>query len=162
MIVVCNATPIIALAAVGRLDLLRAVYGEVIIPDAVFHEIAVAGAGEPGASEVAEAGWIKRQTVRNASLVNALGLELDLGEAESIALAVETSAGLILLDERLGRHAAARLGLTVIGTLGVLVAAKDRVLITAVRPLLDALRVQAGFWISDELYSAVLNVAGER
>ena len=161
MIVVCNATPIIALAAVGQLDLLRAVYGEILIPDDVFHEVAVAGAGEPGAHEVTEAGWIKRQTVHNAALVNALGLELDLGEAEAIALAVEQSAGLILLDERRGRHAAARLGLTVAGTLGVLIAAKDRGLLALVRPVLDALRMQAGFWIGDELHGAVLQVAGE-
>ena len=161
MIVVCNATPVIALAAVGQLDLLRAVYGEINIPDAVFHEVTIAGAGEPGAREVTAAAWIKRQPVRNRTLVNALGLELDLGEAEAIALALETSAGLILLDERLGRHAAMRLGLTVAGTLGVLIAAKDRGLIAALRPVLDALRVQAGFWIGGELHDAVLKAAGE-
>ena len=161
MIVVCNATPLIALAAVGQFDLLRAVYGEINIPDAVFQEVVVTGAGEAGATEVSTAIWIKRHTVRNTALVQALELELDAGEAEAIALAVEQSAGLILLDERPGRHAAARLGLTMTGTLGVLITAKDRGLLASVRPVLDALRVQAGFWIGDDLHAAVLKVAGE-
>ena len=161
MIVVCNATPVIALAAVGRLELLRAVYGEINIPDAVFHEVAVTGAGEPGAREITEASWIKRHTVRNTALISALALELDAGEAEAIALALDLTAGLILLDERRGRHAAARLGLNVAGTLGVLIAAKDRGLLGSVRPVLDELRVRAGFWIGDELHSAVLKIAGE-
>lgn len=94
-------------------------------------------------------------------LVDALGLELDKGEAESIALAMEGAADLILLDEQLGRHAAARLGLTMIGTLGVLIAAKDRGLITTVANELDALRDKAGFWIGDDLYRAVLGAAGD-
>lgn len=161
MIVVCNATPLIALAAVGRLDLLRALYGEILIPEAVFREVVVVGSGEAGEREVSTAIWIKRHTVRNSALVKALELELDAGEAEAIALAVEQAAGLVLLDERRGRHAASRLELTVAGTLGVLIAAKDRGLLTSMRPLLDALRTQAGFWIGDELYAAVLRAAGE-
>ena len=94
-------------------------------------------------------------------MATALRLELDAGEAEAIALAVESNANLILLDERLGRRAAHRLGLTVVGTLGVLIAAKDRGLLAAVRPVLDALRADAGFWITDELYNAVLKAANE-
>ncbi len=131
------------------------------IPDAVFEEITVAGAGEPGAREIAQATWVKRQSVRNTPLVTALRLELDAGEAEAIALAIETDADLILLDERIGRRAAQRLGLTAVGTLGVLIAAKDRGLLAAVRPVLDALRVDAGFWIADDLYSAVIKTANE-
>ena len=78
-----------------------------------------------------------------------------------IALAVECQADLILLDELAGRRAAQRMGLTVTGTLGVLIAAKDRGLLASVRPLLDALRVNAGFWIGDPLYNAALAAAGE-
>ena len=87
-------------------------------------------------------------------------LELAAGEAEAIALAVESGANLIVLDER-GRRAAQRLGLPVIGTLGVLIAAKDRGLLAAVRPVLGALRADAGFWIADDLYTAVINAANE-
>ena len=125
MIVVSNTSPLIALARAGRLDLLQAIHGEIIVPDAVFNEITVAGAGEPGAHEVATMSWIKRQPALNRQLVNALGLDLDAGEAEAIALAMECQADLILLDERMGRHAAQRMGLKVTGTLGILIAAKD-------------------------------------
>ena len=161
MIVVSNTSPLITLARAGRLDLLHAVHGDIIIPDAVFDEITVAGAGEPGAHEVATSAWIKRRPALNAPLVNALGLELDAGESEAIALAIECQADLILLDERMGRQAARRMGLTVTGTLGVLIAAKDRGLLDSVRPLLDALRVNAGFWIGDDLYNAVLAAVSE-
>ncbi len=161
MLVVCNTSPIVALARAGRLDLLHAVYGEIVVPEAVFHEITVAGAGEPGAREVVAAAWIKRKPALNLSLTNALGLELDAGEAEAIALAVECRADLILLDERIGRHAAQRMGLAVSGTLGILIAARDRGLLAPVRPLLDALRTDAGFWIGDALYNAVLSAVNE-
>lgn len=162
MTVVCNTSPIVALARAGYLDMLRAVHGEIIIPDAVFNEITVAGAGEPGALEVNTAAWIRRRAALDARLVTALGLELDAGEAEAIALAIECNADLILLDERAGRHAAQRMGLTVTGTLGVLIAAKDRSHLTSLRPVLDALRTEAGFWISDALYVEVLSAAGEQ
>ncbi len=161
MIVVSNTSPLIALARAGRLDLLQAIHGEIIVPDAVFNEITVAGAGEPGAHEVVTTSWIKRQPALNRQLVNALGLDLDAGEAEAIALAMECQADLILLDERMGRHAAQRMGLKVTGTLGILIAAKDRGLLASVRPLLDALRADAGFWIGDALYDAVVVAAKE-
>ena len=160
MLVVCNTSPIVALARASRLDLLHAVYGEIVVPEALFHEVTIAGAGEPGAREVAAA-WIKRRPALNLSLTNALGLELDAGEAEAIALAVECRADLILLDERIGRHVARRMGLTVSETLGILIAARDRGLLAPVRPLLDALRTDAGFWIGDALYNAVLAAVNE-
>lgn len=121
----------------------------------------MAGAGEPGAHEITTVSWIKRQPALNRQLVNALGLDLDAGEAEAIALAMECQADLILLDERMGRHAAQRMALKVTGTLGILIAAKDRGLLPSVRPLLDALRADAGFWIGDALYGAVVAAAGE-
>ena len=161
MIVVSNTSPIIALAGIRQLDLLRAVHGEILVPDAVFDEITVAGAGQPGAREVAAAEWIKRRPALDAPLVNALSLELDAGEAQAIALAVEVRADLILLDERRGRRAAQRLGLTIAGTLGVLIAAKDRGVLAHVRPMLDALRADAGFWIGDDLYNAAVAAANE-
>lgn len=161
MVVVCDTSPIIALAGVGQLDLLRGLYTQILVPNAVYHEATVAGAGEAGSREIAAAPWVKCRPVRNTSLVTALRLELDDGEAEAIALAVESSAGLILLDERRGRRAAQHLGLRVVGTLGVLIAAKDSGLLAAVRPVLQALRVDAGFWIADDLFNTVVVAAGE-
>ena len=95
------------------------------------------------------------------NLVASLQLELDDGEAEAIALAVELKADLILLDERKGRVIAARLGLRFIGLLGMLVEAKHRSLISAVRPIMNDLIGKAGLWIGQELYDYILQVAGE-
>ena len=86
---------------------------------------------------------------------------LDLGEAEAIALAVETQADRVLIDERQGRLVAARLNLRYTGILGVLVEAKSQGLITEVKPLLDALINQAGFWVAKPLYNRVLRFVDE-
>jgi len=99
--------------------------------------------------------------VADRNLVASLQLELDDGEAEAIALAVELKADLILLDERKGRVIAARLGLRFIGLLGMLVEAKHRSLISAVRPIMNDLIGKAGFWIGQELYDYILQVAEE-
>jgi predicted nucleic acid-binding protein len=161
MIVVSNASPIVNLAAVGQLGLLRQLYGQVLIPQAVHKEIVIAGRGRPGATEVETFDWIETRRVTDWIVVASLQLELDEGEAEAIALAAELKADLLLLDERKGRVVASRLGLKFVGLLGVLVEAKHKGLILAVRPVLDNLISKAGFWISRDLYEHVLQAAGE-
>jgi predicted nucleic acid-binding protein len=161
MIVVSNASPIVNLAAVGQLDLLRQLYGQVLIPQAVHKEIVIAGRGQSGATEVETFDWIESRRVTDWIAVASLQLELDEGEAEAIALAAELKADLLLLDERKGRVVASRLGLKFVGLLGVLVEAKHKGLILAVRPVLDNLISKAGFWISRDLYEHVLQAAGE-
>lgn len=162
MIVVSDASPLISLAAIGQLEVLRRLYNRVIIPDAVYREIVGGDPGLPGASEVKALEWIAAQAVRNDALVRALLVELDRGEAEAIALAVEIQAGLVLIDERRARAAASRLGLNVVGVLGVLVEAKQKALMPQLKPVLDALITQAGFWMSPELYERILQTVGER
>jgi hypothetical protein len=110
---------------------------------------------------VHDASWIRRESVQHIPLVHALTLSLDVGEAEAIALALERDADLVLLDERRGRQQAERMGLTITGTLGVLVEAKRQNLLEQVRPILDALRAEADFWIADALYQRVLDLVGE-
>ena len=87
--------------------------------------------------------------------------ELDVGEAEAIALAVEIQADQVLIDERRGRLVAARFNLRCTGILGILVEAKSQGLIAEVKPLLDALVNEAGFWIAKPLYNSVLRLADE-
>lgn len=159
--VISNTSPIINLACIGHLDLLPQLYGTVVIPTAVFHEITSASPHAPGAAEIRTADWICRHTVVNRALVTALKLELDSGESEVIACALEYQAQLLLMDERRGRKIAQRFGLTFMGLLGVLVLAKRQKLITRVQPLLNKLRHDAGFWISDALYVRVLQEVAE-
>ncbi|MBR8834591.1 MAG: DUF3368 domain-containing protein [Stigonema ocellatum SAG 48.90 = DSM 106950] len=80
---------------------------------------------------------------------------------EAIALALETGEQRILLDEREARQVAQSLGLQVIGTLGILLLAKNRGIITQVQPLLDAMMDTAQYWVSRTLYKQVLQQAGE-
>jgi hypothetical protein len=157
--VVSNASPIINLAAIGHLDLLRALYETVSIPDAVRREITRFD-DQPGADAVRTLDWITTRVCPRPDLAAALRGELDAGEAEAIALAVATDA-LLLIDERAGRRAAARLGVTRLGLLGMLVDAKKQGHVSAVRPLLHALRQDAGFWISDALHERVLAAVDE-
>lgn len=161
MVVVSDASAVINLAVIGHLDLLHQLFGQVLIPQAVFDEIVVVGAGQPGAEEVTQRPWIESRQVTDRSLVEGLRIELDLGEAEAIALARETGCDLLLIDERRGRTVAERLGLPRLGLLGVLVQAKRAGEIQAIRPLLDALRDEAGFWVREDLYRRVLEAAGE-
>ena len=93
--------------------------------------------------------------------MNILRRDLDRGEAESIALALELKADLLLLDEKDGRHIAQQAGLTVVGVVGMLLEAKAKGYLTAVRPYIEALRQQAGFYLHLRVYQAALRFANE-
>ena len=162
MIVVSDTSPINNLAAIAHLHLLHELYGTILIPEAVYRELTAPDFPVAGSIEVQTLDWIEMRTVSNRTLVNALGSELDEGEAEAIALAVELQAQQLLMDERRGRMVAARFDLNYTGILGLLVEAKSRGLIPEVRSLLDALRNQAGFWIREDLYWRVLEQVDER
>lgn len=160
MIVVSNTSPITNLHAVGELGVLRSLYGAIYIPPAVFQELQAGLERGAHPSLEAESDWLLLHRVRgNISLVG--GTQLDLGEREAITLAVQMHADLILLDDWVGRRVARAQGLQVMGTLGVLIAAKRSGVLPAVRPVLDNLIQQAGFWVSEALYQQVLTAAGE-
>lgn len=161
MNVVSDASPLINLARIGELDLLHRLYGDLLIPDAVWREVVIKGAGQPGAEEVRAVSWIKTRDVVNEHLVRALRQDLDAGEAEAIALALEVEADLLLMDERLGRDTAQHLGVRYMGLIGVLIGAKWNGWIRAIRPRLDMLRDEANFRVSDALYARVLQDEGE-
>ncbi len=161
MIIISDSSPLINLAVIGQLHLLQRLYGRVIIPQAVYEEIVIEGARQAGATEVAQADWIDIKQIINRPLVTSLEGELDRGEAEAIVLAVELEDALLLIDERKGRMVANRLGVHSIGLLGILIKAKHEGMISAVGLIMDELRAKAGFWIGDDLYDYVLQVAGE-
>ena len=159
-LVVVNTTPIIALSLIGELDLLRRLYGQVLVPSAVEAEVLAGGRDGIGSSELMEASWLRVASLQDARRADLLA-DLDRGEAEVIALAQELNADLVVIDERLARLHAKRLGLTLTGTLGVLLKAKQLGHVQAVAPLIDRLR-QGGIHLSDVVVAEVLALADER
>lgn len=160
MTVICNATPLINFAAINRLDILQAVFGTIVIPQAVYNE--TTGSGFLSSQFILQAiasGWLQVHPVSNIAF--SIPPELDHGERETIALALETSELNILLDEREARQVAKNLGLQVIGTLGILLLAKNRKIIPQVQPLLDAMIDIAQYWVNATLYKQVLQQTGE-
>ena len=138
-----NASPLINLARIGQLDLLPQLYGELTLPEAVWHEVVVGGSGQSGADKTGSASGVRVQSASNRHLVQALRQELDAGEAEAIAL--ELDAEFLLLDEQLGRDTAQHMGVRSVGLIGVLVEAKHKGIVSGIQPWLDALRDVAGF-----------------
>jgi hypothetical protein len=127
----------------------------------VTSELSFGGGTWPGFTEVNSAEWVHIEQVGNRVLVDALRLDLDFGEAETIALALEMQADLVLLDEAAARYAARHFDLRVMGVVGLLVQAKKLNLITEIRSHLDALRQQAGFYLGEPVYLHALDMVGE-
>jgi len=149
--VVCNASPLIALEQIGQLEILRRVFGTLFVPPAVAAEVA---------PTVVLPEWVRLRTLVQGIGPIVLGASLGRGESEAIGLALEIHAGLIILDDRPARRLAQALRLPVIGTLGILLAAKRRGLLVAVKPCLDQLLAH-DFRISPSLYSQVIRDADE-
>ena len=118
-----------------------------------------------GAEEAASYSWIETKSVTDSKTNRLLAVSfqnnLDEGESEAILLALELSADLILMDERLGRSVAKQVGLKVTGVIGILLEAKEKKLIDEVRPILNSLRTEAGFRIAKSLYEQTLRIAQE-
>ena len=160
-VAISHTSPLTHLAAIGQFDRLQPLFGELLIAEAVWEELNAGGKFWPGRNEGVGAHWITRQTVANRPLVTALLEHLDRGEAETIALAMEHQPPLILMDEKEGRHTAQRFGLKTVGVVGILLEAHSRGLIVRVGPLLDRLRRDAGFFLSDRVGQAACEFCGE-
>lgn len=156
MLVVSNSTPLMHLPAMGELDILRVLFGEIHIPEAVYEEVVVRGAGKPGAVEVAQADWVKRHRVDNTLAVLMLQDQLDPGEAECIVLAVEIGADMVILDDGGARLDVEARGLKVVGTVGVLLRADEEGLVRFPEAL-DAL-LATGFRLRPSEYRRVLDL----
>lgn len=159
MTIVADAGPIISFARAGRLDLLRQIVSELIIPETVFEEIVVRGRGKPGADQVQHGLWIKRTKVQDRSVLEQMPGKLNSGEREAIAVAKEIGSYL-LVDEIEARKEADRRGVLCIGSLRILKEAKDRGIITKAKPVLDEL-IASGTYLSDDLYRGFLREVRE-
>lgn len=156
MIIVTDAGPLIYLAGGGQLHLLRVLYDRVVVPRIVFDEVTVAGTGLVGATDVAAADWLEiSDRAADPDLLGAL----DPGEAAAIPLAAELRA-VLLADDSAARAVAAERGIAVVGSLGVLLAAKRRGHLDAVKPVLDRM-VVLGMFVAPALRAHVLALAGE-
>lgn len=161
MITVSNATPLIGLATINQFDLLFHLFGKVHISQAVYQEVVTFGREIGGAKrEVLASTWIEIMMVKDRLAVNVLLDELDLGEAETIVLACEMRADWTLMDERKGRRKLSQLDLNKIGTLGILLKAKQIGLLSVIKPEIERLH-QQGFSLSQTVIDTILHQANE-
>ena len=163
MIVVSNASPLIAISKLKLFSHWPALYESVIIPDAVFKEVVMKGAGRPGAAELTKgvaSGFIVRQQAKNSLAVSALSEFFGAGESEAIVLASEIVADTVILDDNKARIVADSMGLHVMGTIGILLDMKQCKVIPKIKPFLDS-AIRFGFRIAPDLYVKILRVAGE-
>lgn len=158
---IVNATPLIALALIDRLDLLRSLFDEVIVPANVYEEVVVQGVGKPGADALARAQWLKILPSPHRPAVDPLLMGLDAGELAVLLLAQQIEPDWVIVDERLARRVAFAMGLAVKGTLGVLLAGVFAGLLTKQEALQDLRKLlDAGIRISprwQEWFDAQLN-----
>lgn len=151
IVVVADASPLIALQQIDQLALLKALFDEVVIPPAVAREVA---------PRLMLPSWIRERALLQPIAREVLRASLGPGESEAISLALEIHADLLIVDERAGRRVAEALGLRVAGVLGLLVLSKQRGLIPVVRPHVDLLQ-RMGFRADPDLVERILRRAGE-
>lgn len=157
---VVDTSPLIFLAKLDRLDLLRRSADKVLVPAAVIEEVRAYPDEASRKIEDALGSWLREEKVEGRQVVDILLADLDFGEAEVIALAHETSAERIVMDDLDGRRFARRLKLEPIGTLGLLLAARLRGELSSLREEIGRLERQ-GFRVSPSLVEAVLRASGE-
>jgi uncharacterized protein len=161
MIIISDTSPVSNLILIERLDILQKLFTEIIIPTAVDSEIRALKKFGKDLSEYETAEWIKIVTPTNLQKVHNLQINLDEGEAQAIALALEMNCDLLLMDERIGTNIARQEGLQTVGLVGVLIKAKEEKIINEVGTILNDLKNIAGFWLGEKLEKKILEALGE-
>lgn len=163
MRVVSNTSPLSNLAIIGRLNLLGLQFESVCTPEAVSRELERLDHlnAQSALVHARRQGWLVEKRLAQHRFANVLLANLDRGEAEAIALAVELKSDWLLMDEREGRLIARQAGLKVIGVLGVLLKARKAGQIASLRDEVLHLRKKARFFISQDLEIDILQLAGE-
>lgn len=158
-LVVADTSPLLNLALVGRLELVREQFGSVTVPGQVWEELLAGEDGVNSLQSLRETGGLDVVTAEEGALFAEFRRDLDRGESAALSYAVETDADRLLLDEREARQAARRHEIPVTGAIGILLQAAQEGKIS-LRDELDSLRA-AGFWISEDLYEEVLDRVDE-
>lgn len=157
MIVVSDTTAISNLVRIGEIELLKVLFGKILLPKAVYDELLVLEERDINITSLLAKDWFEVTEVTDDDLYQELSLELDIGEVEAIALAIHKEANYLLIDEVKGRRIATEKAVPIIGTLGILLEAKRNRLITSVQHKMDDLK-SIGFWINQSLYDRIIEL----
>lgn len=157
MTVVSNTTPIISLASIGRINILKKFFDNIYVPKAVYNEIK--SKDSFGFDEIDDEFFIVKE-VHDRLAVDILLNDLDIGEAETIILAKEVNADIVLIDENIGYKIASSQNLNVKRTLSLIIASKNKGYIDCVKPILDDM-ISKKRWISKNVYNEILKICEE-
>ena len=158
--VVVNTTPLIALSHVNQLDVLKRLYGEIIIPEAVYRELSIKIESICKKAVDNSLEWIRIKSINNEKAKAMYKTQLHAGEVEVMILSKEIAADVVIIDDGNAKKHAKYLGLPVTGTLGVLIKAKREGYINELKPIFSQM-VEKGIYISQSLMESCLKQVGE-
>lgn len=157
MIVVSDTTAISNFVRIKEIELLKKLYGQILLPNAVYKELLILEQFDININYILDQDWFEIIEVEKDDLYNELSIELDDGEVEAIALAIIQKADFLLIDEVKGRKIATEKSIPIIGTLGILIEARKHNLINSVKEKMDDLK-SIGFWINQKLYDRIIEI----
>lgn len=157
---IINSSPLIALGCINKVDILTKLFSEVLIPQEVYNETVINGKNTEILNAIRACKKFKVLSATNIVLLEFLNDHLDKGESEDIVLAKEIGITTVIIDEVKGRKIAKLHGLDVIGSLGILLIAKKRGLISGIREYIDQME-DYGIRIGNDLKQQVLQMVGE-
>ncbi len=157
--IICNTSPLQYLHQLGLLHLLPALVEKIIVPPAVLAEIEIGRENTVDLPDLSTLDWIEIRQAKSSSVLS-LTVDLGIGETEVLALALESKDAVVILDDLLARQAAEKLDFKIIETLGILLEAKRKELISEISPVLDKLQ-ELRFRVSLKTKQAALKLAGE-
>ena len=159
MIVISDSSPLISLLSVEKLDILGKLFETVMIPEAVYNEVFNKKVSN---LDLKKTKFLQIEKVTDRKMVKLLKMQLGYGESEVIALALEKGIDRVIIDDKQARKVADKLGLKVIGTLGILILAKEKQVIKEVRPLVLSMMEKINFRIDRALLNKILGILNEK
>ena len=159
MIVISDSSALISLLSVEKLDILGKLFETVMIPEAVYNEVFNKKVSN---LDLKKTKFLQIEKVTDRKMVKLLKMQLGYGESEVIALALEKGIDRVIIDDKQARKVADKLGLKVIGTLGILILAKEKQVIKEVRPLVLSMMEKINFRIDRALLNKILGILNEK